>query len=174
MQERHLLRGRHRRSERLSVKIPILLAGVSETGQQFVEETETLTLSQGGVSVLSKQKLVPKREAVIRRPDTGKEARVRVVGQIGDRSEGYVYAMEFMDPQTNLWEIEFPSTLDSGRVEGIVYLVCSCCRKSEAVQFGEAKLGDFETAHGVLLYCSHCQAMTRWTQRYGETTTDAG
>lgn len=174
MQKRKLHRGRSRRSERLSAKIPLQLTGVSETDQQFLENTETLTLSQCGASILSKRKLVPKQEMIIRRPDTRKEARVRVVGKIGDRTEGYVYAVEFMDPQANLWEVEFPSTPDSGSTEDLLFLVCGCCRSSEAVQLGEPKLGDFEAAHGVLLYCLHCQAMTRWTQRFGEATTGGG
>jgi hypothetical protein len=174
MQERNLRRGRRRRSERLSVKIPVQLVGVDETDQQLLEDTETLTLSQCGASFLSKRKFIARQEMVIRRTDNRRQARVRVVGKIGDRSEGFVYAVEFTDPQANLWEIEFPSTPDSDRTEDLVFLVCGCCQTSEAVQLGESKLGPFEAAHGVLLYCSHCQAMTRWAQRFGQDTTGGG
>jgi hypothetical protein len=109
---------------------------------------------------------------IIRRLDTGKEARVRIAGKIGDRIEGYVYAVEFADPQANLWETEFPSTSDLDKTDDLVFLVCGCCRNSEAVQLGSPRLGDFEATHGVLLYCIQCQAMTRWTQTFGEATTD--
>jgi len=111
---------------------------------------------------------------IIRRLDTGKEARVRIAGKIGDRTEGYVYAVEFVDPQANLWETEFPSTSDLDKTDDLVFLVCGCCRNSEAVQLGEPKLGDFEAAHGVLLYCMQCQAMTRWMPRFGEAATGDG
>lgn len=171
MQERRLRRGHRRRSERLSAQILVELAGASETGQQFLENARTLTLSQCGASILSKRNLIPKREMIIRRLDTGKEARIRIVGKIGDRTEGYVYAVEFVDPEANLWETEFPSTSDLDKTDDLVYLVCSSCRNSEAVQFGEPKLGDFEAAHGVLLYCTKCQAMTRWMQTFGEAAT---
>jgi len=91
-----------------------------------------------------------------------------VAGKIGDRIEGYVHAVEFVDPQVNLWETEFPSTSDLDEPDDRISLVCGCCGKFEAVQLGESKLEDFEVAHGVLLYCMQCQAMTRWMQRSDE------
>ncbi|HUJ33535.1 MAG TPA: PilZ domain-containing protein [Candidatus Acidoferrum sp.] len=165
MPERKLRRGPRRRSERLPAQIPVQLAGASETGQEFTENSQTLTLSQHGASILSKRKLMPNQQMTIRRLDTGKEARVRVAGRIGDRAEGYVYSVEFVDLQANLWETEFPSTPDPDETEDLAFLVCGCCGKREAVQLGESKLADFELAHGVLLYCIQCQAMTRWMQR---------
>lgn len=174
MQERKLRRGRRRRTERVVVQMPVQLGGASETGQPFFENTETLTLSQGGASILSKRKLVPGQEIIMRRPDTRKEARIRAVAKIGDRPEGYVYAVEFLDPQVNLWEMKFASISDSEGTEDLVLLVCNCCQTSEAIGLKEPKLSDFEVAHEVLLYCSHCQAMTRWMQRIDEATTSSG
>jgi PilZ domain len=170
MQERRLRRGHRRRSDRLPAEISLQLTGTSEAGQEFTEESRTLTLSQHGASLLSKRKLVPEQEIVIRRADTGREAKVRVAGKIADRTEGYIYAVEFVEPQTNLWETEFPSTSDPDEPEDRVFLVCGCCGKIEAVQFGESKLGRFEVAHGVLLYCIQCQAMTRWLPRSDDST----
>ena len=89
---------------------------------------------------------------------------MRVAGKIGDRNEGYVYAVEFVDPQVNLWETGFRSTSDFDEAGDPIFLACGCCGKSEAVQLGEPKLRGFEAAHGVLLYCIQCQAMTRWMQ----------
>jgi len=170
MQERNLHRSPRRRSERLSAPIRVELTGATETGQEFKENSQTVTLSQCGASILSKRKLIPKQEIIIRRLDTGKEARVRVAGKIGDWIEGYVYAVEFVDLQVNLWETEFPSTSDLDKSDDRVFLVCGCCGKAEAVQLRESKLGDFEVAHGVLLYCIQCQAMTRWMKRSDEAT----
>jgi hypothetical protein len=174
MQERRLRRGHRRRSERVSVQIPIQFAGTTETGQEFLENSETLTLSRYGASILSKRRLIPKQEIIIRRSDMGKEARVRVVGKIGDRNDGYVYVVELVNFQINLWEIEFPSTCDLDHTDDLVFLVCGCCGKSESVQLGEPKLRGFEAAHGVLLYCIQCQAMTRWMQQSDAATTDDG
>jgi hypothetical protein len=165
MHDRNLRRGHRRRSERLPAQLPLRLAGAGEAGQQFTEDSQTLTLSQHGASILSKRKFVADQEMIIRRLDTGKEAKARVAGRIADRIEGYVYAVEFVDPQANLWETEFPPTPDSGETEDRVFLVCGCCGKVEAVQLGDSKLGDFEVTHGVLQYCIQCQAMTRWMQQ---------
>lgn len=174
MQERRLRRGHRRRSERLPAEIPLRLTGATKTGQKFTEDSRTLTLSQHGASLFSKRKLAPEQEIVIRRLDTGKEAKARVAGKIADRTEGYVYAVEFADPQINLWETEFPSAPDLDDAEDRVFLVCGCCGKVEAVQFGESKLGRFEVAHGVLLYCIQCQAMTRWMPRSDDAAAPPG
>ena len=168
MPERKLRRGHRRRSERLPQRILIQLAGVTETGEEFLENSQTLMLSRYGASILLKRKLVPRQELTIRRLDARKEARVRVAGKIADGNEGYVYAVEFVDPQVNLWEIEFASPSDADETEDPVYLACGCCGKVEAVQVGEPKLKGFEAAHGVLLYCINCQAMTRWIQSADE------
>jgi hypothetical protein len=167
-----LRRGGLRRSERLSARLPVQLAGAGETGEEFLENSQTLTLSKCGAAILSKRRLVPEHRVIIRRLDTAKEARVRVVGKIGERTEGFVYAVEFVDPQANLWETEFRSTPDLNETDEFVYLVCGCCGNSEAVRLGDSKLAAFEVAHGVLLYCIRCQAMTRWMRRSDEASTD--
>jgi hypothetical protein len=165
MQERKLRRGRRRRSERLCARLPLQLIGASATGLQFLENTETLTLSQFGASILTRQKLMPAQEVIIRRLDTNTEARVRIKGKIGERTDGCVYAVEFVDSKANLWEIEFATSFDLDKPEDLVFLVCNCCRNCEAVHLGESSFGEFETVHGVLLYCMHCQAMTRWMRQ---------
>jgi hypothetical protein len=165
MEDRKLRRGPHRRSERLPAQLPIELTGATEKGEEFKEKSETSTLSQYGAAILSKRKLMANHEITVRRLDTGKEARARVAGRIADRNEGYVYVVEFVDPQANLWETEFPTPPDLDETDDRVFLACRCCGKVEAVQLGDQKLGDFELRHGVLLYCIQCQAMTRWMQR---------
>lgn len=165
MQGRQLRRGHRRRSDRLPTEIPLRLTGAGSSSKSSRENSRTLTISRHGASVLSKQKFAPEQEIFVRRVDTGAEARARVAGKIADRAEGYVYAVEFVDPRFNLWETEFPSTADPDEASDRMFLVCGCCGKTEAVQFGEYKLGPFEVAHGVLLYCIQCQAMTRWKQR---------
>jgi len=63
MQERNLRRGPRRRSERLPAQILVQLAGATETGQEFMENSHTLTLSQCGASILSKRKSDTPRKA---------------------------------------------------------------------------------------------------------------
>jgi PilZ domain len=165
MPERSLRRGRRRRSERIPVEILLRLTSTSATDQPFTESARTLTLSRHGASILSERKLSPGQDILITRLDTGKQASARVAGMIADRVDGYVYAVEFSHPQINLWETEFPRASDPDETSDRVFLVCGCCGKVEAVQFGDSKPGPFEIAHGVLLYCIQCQAMTRWKQQ---------
>jgi hypothetical protein len=162
MPERKLRRGPRRRSERFPAEIALQLTRTGEKGEKLTENSHTVTLSRHGASILSKRKLATEQQITIRRLDTGKEARARVAGMIADRVEGYVYSVEFVDPQTNLWDTEFPLVPDADEPNDRIFLVCGCCGKVEAVQFGDVKLGRFEMDHGVLLYCIQCQAMTRW------------
>ena len=174
MHERKLRRGHRRRSERLSAQIPVQLAGDAGTGQEFLENSQTLTLSQHGASILTQRNLKPNQKMTIRRVDTGKESKVRVAGKIGDRDEGYVYAVEFLDSQANLWETDFPPAADLGETDDLIFLVCGCCGKSESVNLGEPRLVGFEATHGILLYCIQCQAMTRWMQQADDSAADDG
>ena len=164
MHARKLRRGRRRRSERHSAQIPIQLTGAAEACEALLENSQTLMLSKHGASILSQRRLGPKQELIVRRLDTGKEAKVRVAGKIADRVDGFIYVVEFVDPEVDFWEIEFAPPSDFAEVGEFIYLVCGCCGTSEAVQLGEPKLKGFEAAHGMLLYCIQCQAMTRWMQ----------
>jgi PilZ domain len=164
MPERSLRRGRRRRSERIPAEIHLRITSTSTTDQPFTEDARSLTISRHGASILCQRKLAAGEDLLITRLDTGKQASARVAGMIADRADGYVYALEFTHPQIDLWETEFPRASDSDETSDRVFLVCGCCGKVEAVQFGDSKLGRFEMTHGVLLYCIQCQAMTRWKQ----------
>jgi hypothetical protein len=142
--------------------IRIQLGEIGDTGQPFMENTQTLMLSKYGASIFSQQRFNPGQELFIRRVDTGNELAARVVGKIGQQSDAAVYAVEFADSAANFWKIEFHSSTEAETAREM-FLLCRCCLNGESVPFGEKQWSAFEAVHGVLFYCMHCEAMTRWT-----------
>src|SRR5271166_3136444 len=104
---------RLRRSDRISISIPVELFGADFTGEHFVEQCKTVVVSRHGATVIVSRKLAADLELILKRPGTKKEALVRVVGQIGGQHEGYVYGLALMDHSVNLWNIYFPDLVDS-------------------------------------------------------------
>jgi hypothetical protein len=159
-----------RLSGRVSATIPIQLAGADTLGQQFLENSKTLTLSRYGASIFSTRKLAPEQEIIIHRTDTNKEADVYVVGMIREESGGHIYAVGFVDPEADLWEIEFPTTTNPAVAGNCILLICSACHSSKVVPLGELAYGIIDIDQGVLQYCKKCRVSTKWIPSPGETT----
>jgi len=127
-------------------------------------------LSRFGASIFSARKLSPEQEIILRRTDTNKEADVHVVGMIREEPGGYIYAVGFVDPEADLWEIEFPTTTNPAAIGNCIRLVCSSCHSSKVVPLGELAFGVFDVGQGVLQYCKRCRVSTKWVPGPGETT----
>ncbi len=75
----------------------------------FSEPTTTAVISLHGAAILSRHKLSPEQELILRCPDRISEAVVRIVGQIGSFLGSYAYGLAFVDSRLNSWTLEFPS-----------------------------------------------------------------
>jgi hypothetical protein len=73
------------RGGRISKQMPILLIGHDSDGRVFTEETHTRVLSMHGAGIVSSQRLVAEQELVLRWKEKGREADVRVVGEIAQQ-----------------------------------------------------------------------------------------
>lgn len=151
-----------RSSGRILKEIPIVLIGSDLDGTVFSEQTKTLVLSLNGARVVSRHKLSPEQELVLRWPARNREAEICVVGQIGPQSGGYTYGVAFSDPYPNFWEVEFPP-LTPAEIEAAMFsLVCSSCKTVEKLD-DSAILADVCTSNeGVLRYCKRCGSSTLW------------
>src|SRR5215813_6244385 len=98
-----------RRSGRIPRQIPILLLGTDTSGRVFSEETRTLVLSRHGAGILSRNKFAPDEVLTLRVLETGREAEIRLVGNLGEGPGGAnVYGMAFCGAALDFWQIEFP------------------------------------------------------------------
>ncbi|HKW64805.1 MAG TPA: PilZ domain-containing protein [Candidatus Acidoferrum sp.] len=151
-----------RRSGRIPKEIPIVLIGSDLTGRIFSEETKTVLLSLHGAGLLSRHKLSPEQEMVLRWPERNKEAEIRVVGQIGEDSGLYRYGVAFFDHVENFWEMEFPPPTPKEQELGVLTLICNVCQTFERVDEHSIEADVVATNDGVLRYCKRCGNSTIW------------
>jgi hypothetical protein len=128
-----------RRSGRIPKEIPIVLIESDLQGKIFSEPMKTVLLSLHGGGVISKHKLSPEQEMVLRWPERNKEAQIRVVGQVGADS--------------GLWEMEFPPPSPSERGFGHLSLVCNVCQTLEKIDENSIEADVVATNDGVLRFC---------------------
>ena len=151
-----------RRSGRIPKEIPILLIGTDLDGKIFSEPTKTVMLSLFGAGIVSKHKLSPEQELVLRWPERNKEAEIRVVGQIGADSGRYTYGVAFPDSVQNFWEIEFPPVSSIERELGCYSLACSNCKAIERIEDDSIESDVCVTNNFVIRFCKHCGSSTIW------------
>lgn len=151
-----------RRSGRIAKEIPIILSGPDVVGRYFSEETKTLLLSLHGASVLSRHKLVPEQEVFLRLVATGRETEVRICGEIGERQDGHIYGVAFLDPKLDFWGIEFPPPERVTKDLIPFTLECTNCHHQSSVHMDATELDVYAVNEGALRYCSHCTASTIW------------
>jgi hypothetical protein len=151
-----------RSNGRIPKVIPILLIGSDWGGRVFSEHTTTVVLSLHGAGLVSKHKLSPDQELILRLTDLNKETEIRVVGQIGSQHDSYTYGVAFLDPLLNFWGIDFPPTTAAERDLGLITLVCSSCKEVEEIDDNSVEADVCATNDGVLRFCKHCGSTTDW------------
>jgi hypothetical protein len=153
---------RTRQSDRVTVELPIQLSGTDASGVGFVEDSRTAVISRHGAKILSKHTLVPEQELTIRCLATRKESDTRVVGKIGEGPEGYFYGVECLDPEVNLWDIEFPPLTESEIAVARVLLECVRCHTRELTYLDAPEAEVFEANQALSRACKRCTDMSIW------------
>ena len=151
-----------RSSGRIPKQIPILLIGSDLDGRVFSEHTSTVLLSLHGAGILSRHKLSPEQELVLRWPEKNREAEIRVVGLLGAQSGQHTYGVAFFDENLNFWEIDFPPVSSSEMELGVLALVCSICNTLEKIDDTSVEADVCATNDGVLRSCKRCGTATLW------------
>jgi len=163
---------RLRRSDRISISIPVEIFGADFTGEHFVEQCKTVIVSRHGATIIASRKLAPDLELILKRRGTMKEALVRVIGQIGGQHEGYVYGVALMDTNINLWNIYFPLLDEAQSAVGRALLECGHCRNREVVYMNEVEAEVYEANLALQRNCNACGNSTVWKSVPGELVED--
>lgn len=154
--------GSQRRSDRVSLAIALEVVGTDASGHRFTETMRTELVSRYGGSLVSRHRLEPDTSLLIKRPLSGQETRVRVVGQVGIRDHGHVYGVAFLDPETNFWGIYFPPVAGASDSVARVFLQCCDCQRQEVVTLDPMEFTVFEANREITHFCLQCQIGTRW------------
>jgi hypothetical protein len=144
--------------------MPVRVAGVDVAGDKFNEQGHTLTISRHGATIVLNRKLAPGLQVAICPVTSKKESGALVMGQLGGQSGVHVYGIALLEPNMNLWGIQFPPLAESE--EGLVRLLleCSACKAREVVHLNELETDVFEGNHSLPRSCGQCSTWTLWWQ----------
>jgi hypothetical protein len=153
-----------RRSDRVIIKMPVRVSAVDVSGQKFSEQGHTLAISRHGATIALNRKLTPGLPLTICPAMSKRESSALVMGQMGGQSGVYVYGIALLEPNVDLWGIQFPPLAESE--EGLVRLLleCSACKAREVVHLNELETDVFEGNHSLPRSCSQCGTWTIWSQ----------
>jgi hypothetical protein len=142
-------------------------SGTDSHGQSFAVPTRTLQINQTGAVVVLDRDLNTDQPIHLKRKSTAeshREGDVRVVGQFGREKDGFLYGVEILPGQNDLWGVEFPPIATSEEAVARMLLECSYCRAREVVYLNELDLRGFETNRGIARHCKACGVPSIWTQ----------
>ncbi len=151
-----------RRSDRISIEIPIEISGDDISGFTFLEKTRTAVISRHGAKIYTRYRFALDQELVVRCLPTGKESDARIVGELGTGPEGRAYGIEFLKPEVNVWDIEFPALSQAEQVAGRTLLECARCSTRELVYLDAMEVEVLETGSGLSRHCKRCGDSTVW------------
>jgi len=157
-----------RRSDRISLEVPIEVAGTDAFGQFFTEGGRTLLLSRHGAKIALSRDLVPDQEVQVSCPSTGKSADARIVGLISSGGGAWHYGIEFLDPGIDVWGIEFPPLSESEKGVARVLMECGHCHARELAYLGEFEAEVFEANGCLSRRCKRCTDTTLWKRSLPE------
>jgi len=157
--------GRRRRSDRVSLSLPIVVSGTDIAGgHDFVENARTLLVSRSGATIVLTRTLGPEQTIFIKCGATQKEAEARVVGQLGIQLDCHIYGVAVLDPGVELWGVRFPELPPADKALGRVCLQCISCRTREVCYLSEVELEVFEVNHNLGRNCAQCREWTLWKE----------
>ena len=156
-----------RRTDRVALTLLLEASGTDAKGQPFTGPARTLLINRGGAMIVFGRDLAPGQKVHLRRKspnETHRQGHARVVGQFGRQEDGYLYGIEILDRDADLWGIEFPSLDESLETVARMLLQCTYCRSREVVYLNPLELQGFETNRGIARQCKTCGVPSIWTQ----------
>lgn len=147
------------------VDLPVEIIGADANGRQFLERTRTISVHKTGVSVALASELQPDTQVIVRNPDNSEEAMAVVVGRAPGDTSGIVYGLAFVEPNTDLWKLQFSA---SGPAK-VVHLQCTGCGSVCTLLLSDIDLEIFGNTRELLRSCATCNSLGIWR----ETSMDA-
>jgi hypothetical protein len=166
-----------RQSDRINFRMPVEASWANGGGAETKQKAETMLVSRNGGVLRLKDKLFSGQELTIRRQGEGdhwKVARARVVAEIDQDGDGFLYAIAILDPRADFWDIDFPAPQSSPEALARLLMECSFCQRREVVYLNEPEVKSFEVRKCVARLCTHCDSPSIWIEAQQESSSDNG
>jgi PilZ domain len=160
-----------RQSDRISLRMPVAASWATAEGATFTQTVETLLVSRNGGVLRFTEKLEAGQELHLRRfieGDQWKNTRARVVAEIDQDANGFLYAIHILDPRSDFWDIDFPAPHKGEEALARLLMECSFCQRREVVYLNEIQLKSFEVRKCVARHCRHCDSPSIWIESVSE------
>jgi len=154
--------------------MPVEAAWATAAGATFTQTVETLLVSRNGGVLRFTEKLEPGQELHLRRNldgDQWKNARARVVAEIDQEANSFLYAIHILEPRCDFWDIEFPALHKAEEALARLLMECSFCQRREVVYLNEIQLKSFEVRKCVARHCPHCDSPSIWIESLSQLST---
>ena len=136
-----------RQSDRIAFRMPLEASWLDSGGVVTRQMAQTLLISRNGGVIRIAEKLLQGQELTLKRQLEGdqiKSTRARVVAEIDQEPEGFLYAIHILDLRSDFWDIEFPSPAKPNEALARMLMECSFCQRREVVYLNEFELKSFE------------------------------
>lgn len=162
-----------RRSDRVCLTLLLEASGRDAEGREFTAPARTMLISRHGGVIVVNRHLAPGQDIQLRRTheaEAHRSAVTRVLRNVGSQSgsesqgAGQMYSIQCIDPDADLWGVEFPALEGSQEFVARMLLECSFCRSREVIYLNEFELGGFEKNRGTARHCKVCGVPTIWIQ----------
>jgi hypothetical protein len=162
-----------RQSDRVSFRMPVEVSWIAAAGAATKHIAETLLVSRNGGVLRLDQKLTAGQELTLRRSegDLVKTARARVVAEIDQEPDGFLYAIHITEPRADFWDIDFPAPHKAEEALARLLMECGFCQRREVVYLSELELKSFEVRKCVARLCKHCDSPSIWIEAQSEMKT---
>lgn len=157
-----------RRSDRVSLELPIQVSGTDLTGREFCDRGRTIVVTRHGGKIQLSEKLVPDQEIIVGSLETKCEAPARIVGILGDAKGGYLYGIVFLDEDADVWGIEFAARTEGEDAVGRTVPECSRRHAREVTYLDGIELEVLEVNCCITRQCKRCTDTSIWKKSFGE------
>jgi hypothetical protein len=161
-----------RQSDRINFRMALEVSWFGQGGVALKRMAHTLLVSRNGGVLRLADKMPSGQELTLRRQhegDSWKSARARVVAEIDNDTEGFIYAFQLLEKRVDFWNIEFPAPSKGEDALARLLMECSFCQRREVVYLNPLELKSFETRRVIARICSVCAAPAVWIEAQLET-----
>ena len=158
-----------RRSDRVTMALPIQVKGTDLNGANFEEFTRTVEIGLNGAKFSLKRLLAATQKIEILNVRQGGQGPFRVVGQVSSPDfPGIFWGAECVGLSPSLWGIHFPPVQEAREAAARMLLQCTEC-KSQAVSYlSDLATEVFDLTQRIVRFCDPCRRWTEWQRAPAE------